>query len=201
MSEFETYRYPPRVVVVEGLDGTGKTTTVHALVGLAGGVDVTHLVMEAMGSSRESAMQSPSLQMRFHFWLSVNFLASEYAEAAIAGGRMAIIDSYFFRTLACHSVLGITADQIGSLRGAMRPHRAVLLTAPEIILASRMGQRSGKPHEPHWKTELNAKSSEVLDAYRMYGLLEIDTSLGTPDRVAEQILSDPRAEDFQFDLN
>jgi dTMP kinase len=189
--------YVPQIIVVEGLDGVGKSTVTRVLVELTGGVDVTKTIIESMGVSNRTIMNSSSVDARFHYWLAVNYLAGEYANECVMANRTAVIDSYFFRTIASHRALGVRIDCFPLLSQAVRPDRAVLLTVPEEVRAARLRARDGDTLGPVWHADLANKWHQVLDIYRDFGLTEIDTS-STPHAAAEQILNSKAAQLFRF---
>jgi thymidylate kinase len=88
--------HSPQIIVVEGLDGAGKTTVTDELVALTGGIDITESVTRSMGVSRDTISASECTQARFHYWLCVNHLAGDLARKAVQDGRVAVIDGYFF---------------------------------------------------------------------------------------------------------
>jgi thymidylate kinase len=189
--------HEPQIIVVEGLDGVGKSTVTRALVELTGGVDVTKAIMESMGASRKTIVDSRSVYARFHYWLAVNYLAGEYARTSIRTNRMAVIDSYFFRTIASHEALGAQVDRFQLLSKAVRPDRAVLLTVSEEVRSARLRARDSDSSQPAWHVDLDDRWSQVLSIYRDFGLTEVDTST-TPSRAAEQILESSTAKQFKF---
>jgi thymidylate kinase len=151
----------PQVIVIEGLDGVGKSTVVKALVEITGGSDVTEVINGSMGEGRRVVMASDSVNARLHYWLAGNYLAGEYAAECVAAKRTAVIDSYFFRTIACHKVLGARFDWKTVLFAATRPDRAVLLTVSEEVRATRLLERGGTASTPEWHAELDSRWMEV----------------------------------------
>jgi hypothetical protein len=115
----------------------------------------------------------------------------------VSNGRTAVIDSYVFRTIACHEVLGVEMDHAAILAAAIRPDRAVLLTAPEETRRVRLQLRDGDAAEPQWHVRLDDRYEQVLAGYRRFRLKEIETSV-PPYRVAELILQSSAAERFIF---
>lgn len=189
----------PQIIAIEGLDGVGKTTITAALVELTGGVDVTEEIARSMRQSRRIIMASDSVYARLHYWLAVNYLAGEYAYMSVRAKRTAIIDSYFFRTIVSHKILGATLDWDTVLTTAVRPDRAVLLTVPENVRRKRLVARNDPESEPRWHAELDARWIEVLSAYRQFSLMEVDTS-GEPQDIARRILESSAAQEFRLAL-
>jgi thymidylate kinase len=191
--------YIPQIVAVEGLDGVGKSTIARVLTDITGGVNVTKLVAESMGISRHTIVNSNSIDARFHYWVAVNYLAGEYASKCVEAKQVAVIDSYFFRTIASHSALGMRINSNPLLSKAVRPDRAVLLTAPEEVRAARLQGRDGDAKGAIWHTDLAERWPQVLGFYRNFDLTEIDTT-GTPYNVAKQILESETAQNFRFGI-
>jgi thymidylate kinase len=186
------------IITVEGLDGVGKSTTVEALVAITNGVDVTRALAAELDRSRDAVMRAESAQARCHYWLAVNYMAGERAAACIASGRAAVIDSYFFRTIVSHTVLGVRLDWTAVVAAAVRPDRAVLLTVAEEVRRSRLAARGEADAKPRWHHELGAQPEPVMHCYRRFGLLEVDTSAASPTSVAAKVLSDDRARQFDW---
>jgi thymidylate kinase len=185
------------IIAVEGLDGVGKTTTVEVLAAMTGGVDVTSMLAAELGQSRETVMRAASAEARCHYWLAVNYLAGERAANYVADGQTAIIDSYFFRTVVSHRILGVTLDWPSVVSNGVRPDRAAVLTVAEEVRLSRLVARAEADPKPRWHQELNSQSELVLEGYRRFGLLEVDTSV-PPASVAGAILADDGSRQFCF---
>ena len=187
----------PQIIVIEGLDGVGKTTLTKALVELTGGADITEVTTKSMGLSRRTIVESDSVNARLHYWLAVNYLAGEYATKCVQAERSAIIDSYFFRTIVSHETLGASLDWNAVLSTAVRPDRAILLTIPEDVRTTRLVARDDSKSEPLWHAELDARWIEVLGAYRQFKLMEVDAS-DKPQNIAKLVLESSAAQEFRF---
>lgn len=185
----------PQIVVVEGLDGVGKTTVTRALAELTGGVDVTRQVLASMTRTPAGARSSDA---RYRYWLEVNRQAGEVAAEWVARGRVAVIDSYVFRTVATHWILGVRTEARSMTGVAARPDRAVLLTIAEATRLRRLAARDGELPESSWHAQLRRGRDDVLRVYRRFRLLELDTSRPARE-VARLVLESELARDFAFE--
>jgi thymidylate kinase len=191
--------FPPQIVAVEGLDGTGKSTVADAIVALTDGVNITKVAAEQMGSSsRDTVCMSDSAEARFHYWSCMNYLVGDLAKDTVASGRVAVIDSYFFRTIVTHYVLGVRTRMGPFFEKAVRPDRAVLLTVPEPIRASRLRARKVTGILPEWHRRIDDRWRQVLALYRIFRLMEVDSTV-SPYGVALTTLHSTDAERFRFD--
>jgi hypothetical protein len=81
---------------------------------------------------------------------------------------------------------------------AVRPDRAVLLTVPEPIRASRLRARKVTGILPEWHRRIDDRWRQVLALYRIFRLMEVDSTV-SPYGVALTTLHSTDAERFRFD--
>lgn len=187
----------PSFVVVDGLDGVGKSTVVHQLVLMTGGVDVSTMVARQMSSSGHSGLtKEGDAAHRYEYWLNINRLAGRAAQGIIAAGRTAIVDSYVFRTIATHRVQGVNINSLSALRSVIRPDRAAMLTVSEDVRLTRLADRDNGD-ESEWHAYLRRHRGDVLRWYQQFFLTEIDTS-GSAQDVAKYILQSKDCCNFWF---
>jgi dTMP kinase len=187
----------PSFVVVDGLDGVGKSTVVRQLVLMTGGVDVSSIIACQVSSSGYSGLtKEGDAAHRYEYWLSINRLAGQAARGIISAGRTAIVDSYVFRTIATHRVQGVKINSLSALRSVVRPDRAAMLTVSEDVRLARLAHRDDKA-ESEWHAYLRRHRGEVLRWYQQFFLAEIDTS-GNAQDVAKHILQSEEYSDFWF---
>jgi thymidylate kinase len=187
----------PSFVVVDGLDGVGKSTVVHQLALMTGGVDVASLVAHQVSSCDDSGLtKEGGAAQRYEYWLNINRLAGQTALAVLATGRTAIVDSYVFRTIATHRVQGVNINSLAALRSVVRPDRAAMLTLSEDVRLARLANRDNGA-ESEWHAYLRHHRGDVLRSYQQFFLAEVDTS-GSPQDVAEYILKSEECCNFWF---
>lgn len=184
-------------VVVDGLDGVGKSTVVNQLVLLTGGVDVSPMISHQVSSSGCSGVaRQGDAAHRYEYWLEINRLAGQAALEIMAAGRTAIVDSYVFRTIATHLVQGVQINSSSALRSVVRPDRAAMLTVSEDVRLARLSDRDNGA-ESEWHAYLRHHRGEVLRQYQQFFLAEIDTS-GDAQTVAKHILQSEACCSFWF---
>lgn len=186
-----------RFIVIEGLDATGKSTLVTKL---AKHLDATLLAcppqIEALGLSAEDIRlyfdSRPPAQRRAYY-RAANLIASEQAEMALQTGHV-VMDRYWTSTVA-FAALDDTSNIDQEWQGCYPPELRVpdvviLLTVDEENRTKRMRGRG----EPATSEEQNlavdiARRKAVLQMYRMFNPIEIDTSHLDPDAVLETVLA------------
>ena len=186
-----------RFIVIEGLDATGKSTLVAKL---AKHLDATLLAcppqLEAPGLSEEDLRLHfdgrPPAQRRAYY-RATNLIASEQAEVALQTGHV-VMDRYWTSTVAfaaLDAASNINREWQSCYPPELRvPDVVILLTVDEENRTKRMSGRG----EPATSEERNlavdiARRKAVLQTYRMFKPIEIDTSHLDPDVVLEKVLA------------
>jgi thymidylate kinase len=170
--------------VVEGLDGTGKTTLVELLANAIGAISLRSppkLKADSFpdGDLRGHFDSQPPL-VRRQYYRFAGLVASELAKSALARGRHVVMDRYWTST-AAFSVLDSTGPVVEFAESyppeMVVPHVVVLLTVDEKHRRQRMHAR-GVPEteEERRLADEQAGRSAVLQAYRRFNPEEIDTS-------------------------
>ncbi len=111
-----------RLIVIEGLDGTGKTTLARGLADALGAAllrtppdDLAHVRAEIDRPLRESAVGAQL------FYASTVALVSDRVRALLASGRSVVVDRYWSSTVAyaeCRAAHVDLADVVAALRPA-----------------------------------------------------------------------------------
>ena len=186
-----------KFIVIEGLDATGKSTLVAELVK---SLDATLLQcpprLEAPefidGDLRSHFDKCPSSQRRAYY-RAANLIASEQAEVALQAGHV-VMDRYWTSTVA-FAALDNDSDLDQEWQGRYpselrKPDTVILLTVDEENRSKRMQER-GEPvtTEEHNLAADAARRETVLQVYRTFDPIEIDTSDLTPDAVLETVLA------------
>jgi len=188
-SESRPVSYEPQIVVVEGLDGVGKSTVAEELVLATGGVNVTKLAARCAASAQpESGPGRDTAHQRYRYWLWVNAITGELARDVVSRGQVAVIDSYVFRTLATHLILGVSGDEAPALMSVVPADRVALLTLDEDLRLARVRSRDNG-QESQWHALLRERHEEVRSAYRKFELAEVDARRA-PAEIAKSILRD-----------
>ncbi len=185
-----------KFIVIEGLDAAGESTL---LTELAKSLDATFLKypprLEApefmVGDIRPHFDNRPSTQRRAYY-RAANLIASEQAEVALQEGHV-VMDRYWTSTVAFAALdddSSLDEEWQGRYPTELRkPDIVVLLTVDEGNRAKRM-QGRGEPvtTEEHNLAVDAARRETVLQIYRTFDPIEIDTSDLTPDAVLEIVL-------------
>lgn len=186
-----------KFIVIEGLDATGKSTLVAKL---AESLDATLLQcpprLEAPefidGDLRSHFDNRPSSQRRAYY-KAANLIASEQAEVVLQADHV-VMDRYWTSTVA-FAALDNDSDLDQEWQGRYppelrKPDIVILLTVDEENRSKRMQDR-GEPvtTEEHNLAADAARRETVLQVYRTFDPIEIDTSDLTPDAVLETVLA------------
>ena len=185
-----------KFIVIEGLDATGKSTLAHKL---AECLDATLLAcpprLQAPELSKEDLRSHfdcrPPVQRRAYY-RAANLIASELAEVALQTDHV-VMDRYWTSTVAFAALddnSTIDREWQGRYPPELRePDGVILLTVDEENRLKRMRGR-GEPvkNEERNLAEKVARREAVLQAYRMFDPIEIDTSHLDPDAVLVAVL-------------
>lgn len=186
---------PHPVILVEGLDGVGKSTLVHTIA--------TKLHASIIASPPKMPdpfdehcdlrirMDQSEPSIRREFYRSGNFYASLLIEEARKDGPV-ILDRYWpstasFAVLDAHQPLW---EPIGVWpQGLVKPDIMILLTVNEENRIKRMASRGLAMTEEEICLEEKKKSrGNVLNALRCFEPIEIDTSHLSPDEVLREVM-------------
>lgn len=186
-----------KFIVIEGLDATGKSTLVDAL---AKSLDATLLGcpprLEAPkfigGDLRPHFDNRPATQRRAYY-RAANLIASEQAEVALQTGHV-VMDRYWTSTVAFAALDNDSdIDQEWQSRyppELRKPDAVILLTVDEQNRAKRMRKRGESVTTEERNLAVDAARRErVLQVYRTFDPIEIDTSFLTPEAVLETVLA------------
>lgn len=186
-----------KFVVIEGLDATGKSTLVQRLAACLNATPLKSPTrLEApeflKADLREHFDARPPLQRRAYYRAAC-LIASEHAKIALQKGHV-VMDRYWTSTVAFSALdddVDIAREWQGRYPPELRkPDAVILLTVDEENRTKRMSGRG----EPVTNEERNlaadvVRREAVLQTYRTFGPIEIDTSHLKPDAVLEKVLA------------
>jgi len=178
--------FPPCSIVVEGLDGVGKSTAARRLAARLGGTYL-RTPPDSMRSFRSyfTGDGVATTPLREAYYMVGNFLAGAEMQAELAAGRPVVVDRYFASThaylLGKEAVLGTAGlPPPGNAAYAWpaelaRPTHMVLLTLPEACRVARRASRAGEA-ETGEEALLRKRPDiplHINEAYRRFGCTEV----------------------------
>ncbi len=180
-------------IVVEGLDGTGKSTTAKALASALNGIflntplDKFKIVRPAM----EDIYGDESLARQL-FYASTAICSSNRVSQALKEAKCVVIDRYWYSTQVYHSWR--TSGQHFQLQEVedqlVKPDLTVYLGLPLVARKERLAGRDGNTDEDRQTMAIKADKT-LNELYRAYAdhpfsrrWVEMDASLPTEDIVS-----------------
>lgn len=196
-------------LVLEGLDGTGKSTVAKALAarldavmlrsppnlvhtpGLTGTADGDTL--PSLGSLRQH-FDARSPTVRRAYYRAAGLVSSELALQALQQGRHVVMDRYWAST-AAFAAMDRPPPKGDFAAGEYppefaKPDAVLLLTVSEQERVRRMRTgRDARTEEEDRLEEQSESRAAVLQAYRLFNVLEVDTTDMTVEQVVEHCLA------------
>lgn len=178
----------PVLVAVEGLDGSGKSTTTQALARALEAVLITN-PPESFRAQRAAADRQDEAARRAYY-REANFAAQREADGHRALGRAVVFDRSFASTAAFASA---TAGEVASAdawpASLERPDLIVLLEVDEETRCARIDSRGGEGTSEEQRLRNDeAFRTRVLQGLKALGAIPVDASRPVEEVVA-QILS------------
>ncbi|MFI0445136.1 hypothetical protein [Actinomadura sp. 6N118] len=164
----------PIFIVLEGLSCTGKSTIAPLLASRINAVFLSTLLQE-YEPIRMRVDLSDSVQARMHFWLMANYTCSQRIRQELANGRSVVVESYFYRTLATHSALGVRDLPAIDWEEAALPDLAVQLTVAEQARRRRLEERDLAHGMSIWARQIEANAEQVRRIYLSFNLTMFTT--------------------------
>ena len=175
-----------RFVVLEGLSAVGKSTVAPVAARLLGAEFIPTLPAW-LADTRQRIDSTRVTAARLHFWMMCNYATADAIEATLASGRDAVVESYFYRTLATHTAIGIGSPPEINWRSVPYPDLALLLTVDEQIRQERLELRRGTGKYTYWTSSEEANVAATVAAYASFGLPALDTTGHAPAEIAGEI--------------
>lgn len=186
------------LVALEGLDGSGKSTQLPALVGAlrAAGRDVVATREPTDGAhgqriramARSGQLVAPDEELRWFFEDRREHVAQVIAPA-LAAGRTVVTDRYYLSTVAYQGARGLDWRAIlaDSEREFPIPDLALLFELPAEVGLARVHARGG-PAEPAFeRADYLARVAAIFAAIERDYVARIDATAG-PEAVAAAAL-------------
>ena len=184
-----------RLIVIEGLDGTGKSTLISSLCKQ---LDATLIsTPPEMFDSRISEgelrefFDATEQSRRREYYRSANFLASELALIALEKSHV-IMDRYWPSTAAFSAMDESNPEweELGTFpKGFVRPDAIILLTVSEEERENRIKNRGELLTDEEIRLSSQRENRQrVLEGLRAFGPIEIDTTNLDPQTVLQRAL-------------
>lgn len=183
------YRFPqPRFVVLEGLSATGKTTIAPLLADALDAV-LLDTLNDRFAPMRRNVDASRCPTARMHFWLLVNYLASDTVRATLDAGHSVVMESYFHRTLATHAAMGVAVLPEIDWNVARRPDHAFLLTVADTERRRRLAERDEEVDRGFWYRLEAGRTRVAQNVYASARIPAVDTTGLDPVGVVTAIIN------------
>ena len=185
------------LIVVEGLDGTGKSTLIASLCDLLDAKLVSNPPEMFDSRISESELRTffdnSDLNRRREYYRTANFISSEIALNMLKNSHV-IMDRYWPSTAAFSQMDENQPDweNLGTYPiGFVHPDVVFLLTVDEVNRAARIMHR-GEPmtDEEVRLSTLHHSREQVLNALREFNPIEIDTSNLTSEEVLTRVIDE-----------
>lgn len=199
----EFHDYPGSLVVIEGLDGAGKSSLIEAMSGRLARNDVdVVLTRQPTAAARQSGLfyrylyepggrDSIEYRALLGSMLSDRFQhVHEVLRPALARGSVVLCDRYLFTMVASMRARGYEEDWlIDACSLFPRPDISVLIDAPLDVLVERIRSRPTF-RDSYVERALYGRLQEEFWLLADQGLLDRqDSSLHMPAEIAERVLA------------
>ncbi|MCP8970940.1 dTMP kinase [Ectobacillus ponti] len=176
-------------IVIEGVDGTGKSTTAHLLAAKLGAV--YYQTPPAMFKEVRSVFRNmDNAWGNFYFYLSTLAVAAREIQTLLSNSDV-ICDRYSFSTQAYHEIsLQQSLHTSISHLDLLKPDLTVLLRADRVIRHERLIQRSSAHSfelDIDYQEQVQARMIRLLEEESTH-FLTLDTGAATVEEIVQQIL-------------
>ncbi len=175
---------PHPFIVIEGMDGSGKTTIAHKLSQQIH-AKFFHTPPPGFTSFRHHIDDTAEIKSRFLFYLC----SVAYASAAITeilNNRSVVCDRYIVSTVAYHRALGIDLNWNFDELKLAKPNHTFFLHVDDQVRRRRLAQRK-KTSDSDRLLEDAVFSGKLLAEFRKFRMIEIDTSALTISQVLGKV--------------
>jgi dTMP kinase len=174
-----------KLIVVEGIDGTGKTTVAHRLARVIGGKYI-RTPPPPFDSARQYVDKQGSLDTRFLFYLCSVSYASDVIRRELAK-RDVVCDRYLGSTIAYHRALGIRLDWNMEELTLVAPDYAFLLEVSDESERMKRIRRRRRITAGDRLLEDEQLRKRMVSEFERFQWIKVDTAKRNADEVVEWI--------------
>ncbi len=170
-------------IVVEGLDGTGKSTVTKLIADKIGGIRVATPMEPYQGRRPKYVEATFNPQDSFEFYLEATLHAA-WQIAQMCKTQAVVCDRYIASTFSYHTGLGLDSEYASKRieeTDLIFPSISFLLDARNEVLTDRLTRRGSRP------LSLEALS-RIRTAYLRFNFVHVDTSDIDQDTVCNKIV-------------
>ena len=166
----------PKMVVIEGIDGVGKTTLAHLLEERLGYIYL-YTPQSPFADIREEIEKAKDINTRFFYYLASVVAIQPYLTAMISQGKRVVVDRYIYSTIAMHQVLGANVSAVTMEQLPIRwPDYGIHLTAIVSERIKRLSLRKKQIHDEHIE-RFTRKGESAVKIYQSFAdLITYDTT-------------------------
>jgi len=174
-----------KLIVVEGIDGTGKTTVAHRLARAIGGKYI-RTPPPPFDSARQYVDKQGSLDTRFLFYLCSVSYASDVIRRELTR-RDVVCDRYLGSTIAYHRALGLRLDWNMEELTLVAPDYAFLLEVSDESERMKRIRRRRRITAGDRLLEDEQLRKRMVSEFERFKWIKVDTAKRNADEVVDWI--------------
>ncbi|MEK7478263.1 MAG: AAA family ATPase [Patescibacteria group bacterium] len=174
----------PSFIVLEGLNGVGKTTISKLLVERLNGIYIT-TPSSIFQTGRVLVDKSADPIARFLFYLAGVYQTSIEIAEIIGSGQTIVCDRYYHSTVCSNRAAGLDVE-IPQFVNLIQPDFTFLVTCEQNIRLSRLSKRGmGINDIRERKDDIEQRT---VEEFRKFRLIEVDNTISSPIVAVEAII-------------
>lgn len=176
----------PLFVVIEGMDGVGKTTITKLIAEQLNGTNYKTPPSE-LNSIRDN-IDNSNKHTKFFYYLSTTYYASDNIRSIIKSGKSVVCDRYYQTTFSAYDdevVNLVNSEQI--IDKLYKPDFCFLLTISEKERLKRLKKRDYLSKDDIESIDNKVLREEQMFKYHQMGMIKIDTTKKTEGDIVNKI--------------